>query len=303
MNNSAPIVQRAQKRERDKFLPGVVVSFTTLSHPPARFGHRPRTVGLIELENGRRVLAPLVADAPYIGQTVRPRMRLSHVTAEGLRVYEVAYDAAAATAIQEAFSRYLVAFTGPSGVGKSTIAKMLAHACSDYAAKVPILTTRAPKAGDDGEYVYTSAAEFDRLKGMGEIVSMTEIPSSSEERRYGYRAADIEAIWAAGKIPVVVTEIELLQGLARHYGRRAVLSFGLLPPGKSKRARLSQLLHRLRSRGRESEEHIRDRLKNAERDLAFFGERKDLFDHMVVNEDLSALVASLKKKVHGLSGA
>src|SRR3989338_3343896 len=121
MNSSAPIVQRAQKRERDKFLPGVVVSFTTLSHPPARFGHRPRTVGLIELENGRRVLAPLVADAPYIGQTVRPRMRLSHVTAEGLRVYEVAYDAAAATAIQEAFSRYLV----DGGCGKSTIAKML----------------------------------------------------------------------------------------------------------------------------------------------------------------------------------
>jgi len=107
MNNSAPIVQRAQKRERDKFLPGVVVSFTTLSHPPARFGHRPRTVGLIELENGRRVLAPLVMDAPYIGQGVRPRMRLSHVTHEGLRVYEVAYDAAAATAIQEAYSRYI----------------------------------------------------------------------------------------------------------------------------------------------------------------------------------------------------
>src|SRR3990167_9561092 len=115
MNNSAPIVQRAQKRERDKFLPGVVVSFSTLSHPPARFGPRPRMVRLIELENGRRVLAPLVMDAPYIGQGVRPRMRLSHVTHEGLRVYEVAYDAAAAAAIQEAYSRYIVAFTGSSG--------------------------------------------------------------------------------------------------------------------------------------------------------------------------------------------
>ena len=303
MNNSAPIVRRAQKRERDKFLPGTVVSFTTLSHPPARFGPRPRMVGLVELQNGRRVLAPLVMDAPYIGQTVRPRMRLSHVTHEGLRVYEVAYDEASQVAVTEAFSRYLLAFTGPSGVGKSTITKMLAHACSDYAAKVPILTTRAPKAGDDGEYLYTTSAEFDRLNKTGEIVAMTEIPSSTEDRRYGYRAADIEAIWDAGKIPVVVTEMDLLQGLAHHYGRRAVLSFGLLPPGKSKRARLSQLLHRLRSRGRESEAHIRDRLKNAEKDLAFFGERKDLFDHMVVNEDLSALVASLKEKVPGLSGA
>ena len=302
MNNCAPIIRRSLKREREKFLPGVVLSFTKLMHPPERFGRRPRIVGLIELENGRRVLGALLSDA-FIGQSVRPRMRLSHVTAEGLRVYETAYEAAGKAVAPQAFPGYILALTGPSGVGKSTISRMLARAFSEYAASVPILTTREQKPGDDGEYVYTAREEFERLQRAGAIVAATRIPSSSEDRRYGYRATDIEAIWSAGKLPVVVTELHLLEDLARHYGRRAILSFGLLPPGRTKRAKLSQLLHRLRARGRDSEEHIRDRLKNAERDLAFFRERKDLFDHIVVNEDLSSMLDYMRKKVSGLSGA
>lgn len=301
MNNSAPIIHRALKRERERFLPGVVVSFTTLIHPPAQFGPRPRTIGLIELENGRRVLAPLLAEVPFIGQKVHPRMRLSQVTEVGLRVYGVAYEALTGVAALQKFPGYILALTGPSGVGKSTISKLLTKACSDYAMNVPILTTRDPKPGDEGEYVYTTAKDFERLRRAGSIVAATLIPSETEHRQYGYRGADIEAIWKQGKLPIVVTEMHLLEGLAHHFGRRSVLSFGLLPPGKSKRAKLSQLLYRLRTRGRETEAHIRDRLKNAERDLAFFRDRKDLFDHIVVNKDLSSVIASLIEKVPGLS--
>ncbi len=303
MKKSAPIIHRSLAHEREKLLPGTILSFTHLMHPPAQLGKRARMIGLVELENGKRVLGPIVGDSPAIGQKVSPRMRLSHVTEEGLRVYEVAYETVALKAIPvSAFPGYILAFTGPSGVGKSTISRMLAHACSDYAAKVPILTTRGKKPGDDGEYIYTTVKEFARMQKEGAIVAMSHIPSSGENRMYGYRAIDIEAIWKRGKIPVVVTEKNLLEGLSSHYGRRSILSCGLLPPGKSRRAMISQLMHRLRTRGRETEAHIQDRLKNAEQDLAFFSERKDLFDHMVVNEDLSSLVDILKKKIPALSG-
>jgi len=303
MNNSAPIVHRALKRERERFLPGIVMSFTILMHPPARFGKRPRTIGLIELDDGQRVLASLLSEEPFIGQMVHPRMRLSHTTEEGLRVYEVAYEELASIPRPQKFPGYILALSGPSGVGKSTISRMLTRACPEYTENVPILTTRDPKQGDDGEYIYTTQEEFERMKRAGAIVTTTQIPSLSENRQYGYRGADIEAIWKKGKLPIVVTEIHLLQGLSHFYGRRSVLSFGLLPPGRSKRAKLSQLLHRLRTRGRETEEHIRDRIKVAESDLDFFSERKDLFDHIVVNEDLSSVISSMKEKVLGLSGA
>lgn len=300
MKYSPPVIHRAQKKQKEKNLPGKVFSFTTIKHSIS--GHE-ITTALIDLENGKRVLAPLISDTPFIGQPVRPRMRLSHVTKEGLRVYQTVYEATVSVAVAQEFPGYMLALTGPSGVGKSTISKMLASVCADYAEKVPILTTRKPKAGDDGEYIYATTEEFEKLKNAGAIVASTEIPSSGEDRRYGYRSEDIENIWRKGKIPVVVTEMHLLQGLANSYGRRSILSCGLLPPGKSKRAKLSQLLYRLRQRGRETEEHIRDRLKNAENDFAFFENHKDLFDDMVVNDDLTAIVAALKQKVLVLAKA
>jgi guanylate kinase len=204
---------------------------------------------------------------------------------------------------QEEFAGYMLALTGPSGVGKSTISGLLAQMFEPYVAKVPIITTRKRKDGDDGEYRYVSRRHFEQLQKSGALAAVTDIPSQDEERLYAYRKTDLEAIWAAGKIPVVVTEMHLLQGLAQTYGRRSLLSFGLLPPGKSKRTRLSQLLRRLRTRGRETEEQIAERLKNAEHDLKFFEDRSDLFDHLLVNEDLDGVLEMLKQRVPALKKA
>ena len=305
MNSSSPIIHRAQKKRTQKLQEGTVLSFTVLAHPPARFGKRPRQIGLIELEDGKKVLAPLLAERPFIGQRVHARMRLSHVTEEKLRVYEVSYEALSEVPaiMEKTFPGYILALTGPSGVGKTTVSRLLVQMFADVAVNVPIVTTRKEKPGDEGEYVYASATEFDEWKRAGLLVAATDIPSRGEHRQYGYRRADFEAIWKEGKLPVVITEMHLLKDLANTFGRRSILSFGLLPPGKSKRAKLSQLLHRLRKRGRETEAHIQDRLKNAEKDLAFFEERSDLFDHVVVNKDLNVVIRSMQKRIPGLSQA
>ena len=198
---------------------------------------------------------------------------------------------------------FLLAVTGPSGVGKTTITRLLAAGAPGVVSLTPIVTTRAPKAGDDGEYVHVEAAAFARMRERGEVVAATRIPSATEERWYGYRGEDVLERWGRGAIPVVITELRLLAGLAERFGRGAVLSVGLLPPGGDLPAMLETLRARMRARGRETSEQIEERLQNAVRDLAAFEERRDLFDALVVNDDLSAAVGRVRSVLPGFPPA
>ncbi|MDD4287594.1 MAG: OB-fold domain-containing protein [Candidatus Peribacteraceae bacterium] len=306
--DSPAVTARSLARQKNRMLPGTLLSFTTVTHPPKGFPDRPRLIGLIELMDGQRVLGTLAGVMePKIGQMVIPRMHLSRVNAEGLRLYEIAYELTERVREPESetkkFPGYILALTGPSGVGKTTVSLLLTKMLSDFTTKVPIVTSRSPKEGDDQEYDYVTPKEFERMEKGGALVAWTHLPSDSEQRSYGYRKADILAIWEQGKLPVVVTEMHLLQGLAGHYGRRSILSFGLLPPGESKRAMLSHLLHRMRARGRETDAQIEERLLNAQADLDYFTRAAHLFDFVLVNEDLDAVLQVIKGHVLELAKA
>lgn len=234
--------------------------------------------------------------SPSIGATVIPRMRKIRTMQNGLIVNDLKYDVLAKKPEPMLnMTAYVLAVSGPSGVGKTTIARSLLTLFSSYAEQVPIVTTRAKKKSDTEPYIHVSKEQFDAMIENGDIVSSTHMPSATELRFYGYRKKDIEAIWKKGKIPIVVTEIHLLKGLVKSLGRRAVLSCGLLPPGKSRRSMLSSLLHRLRSRGRDTEEQIAERMKIAEADLRAYDDHAHLFDHLLVNDELESCVASIRE--------
>ncbi len=277
--------------------PGIILSFTTVRHPPAGFGTEPYTIGLIQLQNGVKTLAQLTRNGPEptIGASVIPHMRKIRTMNNGLFVNDLKYEVLAKkTEPIFTVTSYVLAVSGPSGVGKTTIARSLMSLFASYAEQVPIITTRAVKKGDMEPYHHVDEKKFIAMIDTGEIISHTQMQSASELRRYGYRRKDIEAIWKKGKLPIVVTEIHLLSGLVKALGRRAILSCGLLPPGHSRRTRLSALLHRLRTRGRDSEEQIEERMKIAEADLQAFDDHAHLFDHLLINDQLETCVETIR---------
>ncbi len=300
MDRIPALHRRTKTLESTRLQQGIIESFTLVRNPPSGFGTEPYFVALIRLEDGTKVMAQMTRDSaePTIGATVTPHMRRIRTMENGLLVNDLKYEV---TEVQRSpvftMTSYVLAVSGPSGVGKTTITRQLMGMFHSYAEQVPIITTRATKKSDTEPYVHVSKEKFDTLIATKEIISWTHMPSATEQRYYGYRRRDIEAIWKKGKLPIVVTEINLLKGLVESLGRRAVLSCGLLPPGKSKRLMLSSLLHRLRTRGRDTEEQITERLKVAEADLKAFTDHAHLFDHMLVNDELGVCAEAIRELV------
>lgn len=301
MPNRIPALHRRTKLlSKTELKPGTIVSYTTVQHPPAGFGNEPYTVALIELADGKRVCAQMTKESaiPVIGAHVVPHLRRIRTMENGLFVNDVKYAVAEPTALPIiGFKCYVLALTGPSGVGKTTVTRSLLGVLRSYCEQVPIYTTRRPKKGDVEPYMHVEERQFDAMVKSGEIIAHTQMASKTELRKYGYRKKDIEAIWSRTKLPIVVTDIHLLKGLSHTLGRRAILSCGLLPPGNSHRRRLSALLHRMRNRGRETVAQIKERLKTAKSDLTAFETYHHLFDHMVVNDKLDVCLERITRLV------
>ncbi len=298
MDRIPSLHRRTKALEKLQLEHGTILSYTTVRHPPAGFGTDPYHVALIQLRSGKKVMGQLTRNGvePMIGSSVSPRMRRIRTMKNGLFVNDFKYEVLAKkTEPVFTVTSYVLAVSGPSGVGKTTIARSLLSLFASYAEQVPIYTTRTPKKSDVEPYQHVTKEEFDAMVESGEIISSTHMTSKTEMRYYGYRRKDIEAIWKKGKLPIVVTEIHLLRGLVESLGRRAVLSCGLLPPGRSRRLMLSALLHRLRGRGRDTDEQIQERLKVAEADLKAYEDHAHLFDHMFVNDKLETCVESIRE--------
>jgi len=187
----------------------------------------------------------------------------------------------------------IVTFTGPSGVGKTTVRRTLVESDPRRFVALPMVTTRLPKPGDDGEYIYVSQEEFDRMNAQGEFSSSTRLPGK-EERWYGYRKEEIDYALRDDMTPLLVTDEIMLRRLREDLD---VHSVGLLPPGESLMEMLFVLHERMKLRGRDSEEEIRDRLKNAHEDIALLQHDQMLFDNVLVNDDLAVTVSRLRDRL------
>jgi guanylate kinase len=171
-----------------------------------------------------------------------------------------------------------VVITGPSGVGKGTLIRLLRERMPDLQLSVSA-TTRRPRPGETHgiDYHFLSPEQFEEHVRAGDFVEHADYAGA----RYGTLRSELATRSASG-LPVVL-EIEV-QGArqVREAMPEAVQVF-VAPPS------LDALRARLVGRGTDDPEQIQARLRTAERELQAQGE----FAHVVVNDRLEDAVDEL----------
>ena len=175
----------------------------------------------------------------------------------------------------------LFVFCGPSGVGKGTLKAKLFEEFADQIAYSVSATTRGPREGEvDGkDYFFISRQEFERRVKNNEFLEHAEFAGNC----YGTPRAYVEKLLDSGMN--VVLEIDVQGALQVMKSMPECVSVFILPPS------FEELEHRLRGRGTETEEKVRERLETAKRELPYAPQ----YDYQIVNGgDIEAAYQSLR---------
>ena len=176
----------------------------------------------------------------------------------------------------------LFVFSGPSGVGKGTLKAKLFEEFADQIAYSVSATTRGPREGEvDGkDYFFISRQEFERRVKNNEFLEHAEFAGNC----YGTPRAYVEKLLDSGMN--VVLEIDVQGALQVMKSMPECVSVLILPPS------FEELEHRLRGRGTETEEKVRERLETAKRELPYAPQ----YDYQIVNGgDIEAAYQSLRE--------
>ena len=173
----------------------------------------------------------------------------------------------------------LLVVAGPSGVGKGTVVRRLLDRDPVGLFYSVSATTRAPRHGEiDGtHYRFVADEDFDRLIREGELLEWAEIVGhrSGTPRRF------VQDRLAEGRDVLLELDVKGAKQV-RELMPDALLIF-LLPPS------FEELERRLRGRGSESEDRLRERLETARWEL----QQEPWFDERVVNDDLEQAVSEV----------
>lgn len=172
-----------------------------------------------------------------------------------------------------------VVLSGPSGAGKSTLMQRFVTSSPDFVRCLSV-TTRPPRGDErDGvDYLFASEAEFAERIHTGELLEHAQVFGNHS---YGTPRSFVESSLAAGRS--VIKDVDVQGAFTIRGTFPAALHIFVVPPSRS------EIERRLRSRGTESEDAIRRRLAEADRELGLW----DRYDYLVINDDIDQAVADL----------
>ena len=177
----------------------------------------------------------------------------------------------------------LTVLTGPSGVGKGTIVRKILENYSDVWLSISA-TTRQPRSGEiDGQhYLFLEKKDFQEMIDKEGFLEW----ASFSNNFYGTPKNIVKEKMEKGTNVLLEIELEGARQIRKSFPE--ALQIFLAPPN------LNELEKRIRGRGTESEESIRDRLAIANREII----AKKEFDAVVINEDIDIAF----KEIEGLMG-
>jgi guanylate kinase len=167
----------------------------------------------------------------------------------------------------------VVVVTGTSGAGKGSIERILLERMPELELAVSATTReRRPNEVDGRHYWFVSDEEFDRKLDEKGFLEYITFPWG---QRSGTLRSEIDRIRARGRIPLLDLETDGARYVQEKLPE-AVTIFVTAPT-------FEELERRLRARATESAGEIGERLQLAREQL----EEADLFDHVIVNDDLT----------------
>jgi guanylate kinase len=179
-----------------------------------------------------------------------------------------------------------IIISAPSGAGKTTIVSRLMKRFPQLGFSVSACSRPIRGSEVDGrDYYFLSPDDFRKRVAQDEFVEWEEV---YPDNYYGTLKSELEKIWKAGKVPLFDVDVIGGLNLKNHFGDSA-LSLFIQPPS------LQILTQRLRNRGTDDEESLKQRLLKAELEMTY----APRFDHIVVNDDLTRASEEVEELIDG----
>lgn len=177
----------------------------------------------------------------------------------------------------------LIIMSGPSGVGKGTVRRLVMADKSLNLAYSVSMTTRPRREHETPgvDYFYVTKEEFQKTLDEDGFLEHAQFIGNY----YGTPKAYVEKLRNEGKNVLLEIEVEgAKQVISKCHGSDVVTIF-LIPPS------MEDLEQRIRKRGTESEEVIQQRLAKAQREL----ELKYAYDYPVINDTVKSAADQIRK--------